>query len=74
MLLTIVDVVSCENTQCRQFGVVVPHAPDSGSYYCQVCGEITHRRAVDASLAASPERYVAYLRKAISSDEEFPLK
>ena len=68
MLLTIVDVVSCENTQCRQFALIVPHAPDLRSYYCQVCGEITHLRGVDASLVASPDRYTAYLLKAISSD------
>ena len=74
MLLTIVDVVSCENTQCSQFAVVVPHTPNSRSYYCEVCGKISHSRAVAASLVASPERYKAYLHKAISSGGEFPLK
>lgn len=70
MLLTMVDVVSCENPQCREFARIVPRAPETRSYYCQVCGSISRARAVDTSLLASPARYEAHLREVISSDKE----
>ena len=72
MILTLVDIVSCENPQCRQFARIAHHTPDLRSYYCQICGTISRPRAVDASLVASAERYEAYLRKAVCSDKEPP--
>lgn len=70
MLLTMVDVVSCENPECRDFARIASRPRGTRSYYCQVCGKISYARAVDASLAASPERYKAYLRGIICSTGE----
>ena len=70
MLLTMIDVVSCENPKCREFARIVPYAPEVRSYYCPVCGTISRARAVDATLVTSPARYEAYLREVISSDRE----
>lgn len=67
MLLTMIEVLSCENPQCREFARIVACAPEARSYYCQVCGKISRVRAADAALVASPTRYEAHLREVISS-------
>jgi hypothetical protein len=63
MLITIVEVVSCENLKCSQFAKIVKLPSDIRTYYCQVCGSINQVRGVDASIAFSPERYAGYLRQ-----------
>ncbi len=62
MLITLVDVVSCENPDCREFARIVPEMRGARSYYCPVCGTVSLPRAVDADLADSPDRFEAYLR------------
>jgi len=66
MLITLVDVISCENPRCREFArPVLSNALGARSYYCNVCGRVSYPRVVDAELAFSPEKYGAYLRKLI---------
>ncbi len=73
MLITLIDVISCENPSCREFAKPVLHrAHQVRSYYCQVCGKVSYPRAVDASLASSPDRFKAYLRKAVLSASHAP--
>lgn len=63
MLITLVDVISCENPTCREFAKPVFSGTHGvRSHYCHVCGRVSYPRAVDAELAASIERYEAYLR------------
>lgn len=69
MLLSLVDVLGCENPQCREFAQHPIPAHGARTYYCPVCGRISYSRAVDAALAASPVRYEAYLRRLISEDK-----
>jgi len=67
MLITLVDVISCENPQCREFArPVLSNTFGVRSYYCNVCGRVSYPRVVDAELAFSPEKYEAYLRKLIT--------
>lgn len=73
MLLTMVDVISCENPRCREFAQIVPLSPRIRSYYCPVCGGISYSRPVDAALADSPERFAAYLRDRVQSAREAAL-
>lgn len=70
MLLTMVDVLCCENPGCREFARIVHVAPGIRSYYCPVCGGISRSRPVDAALADSPERFAAYLRECVDSMRE----
>ncbi len=70
MLLTMVDVISCENPDCREFARVVSATPGAKSYYCPVCGKISYSRMVDAALCCSQKEYEAYLRAAIASETE----
>lgn len=70
MLLTMVDTVSCENPECRDFAKIVTSDGSAKTYYCLVCGKISHARAVDVNLIASPERYRNYLLKVISSPDD----
>mgnify|MGYP005836648951 FL=1 len=73
MLLTIIDVVSCENPECREFARIVPIGHQTRSYYCPTCGQISRARMVDAVLAESQEQYETYLRRAIASEREMAL-
>jgi len=73
MLITLLDVVSCENPRCREFARIDPSIRGAKSYYCPVCGNISVPRAVDMQLAASPQRYEAYLRKTLTSAGESAL-
>jgi hypothetical protein len=70
MLLSMVEVISCENPDCREFGKVVSLARGIRSYYCPICGIVSGARAVDANLANSPEMYKAYLRNTLLHSEE----
>ena len=70
MLLTMVDIVGCENPRCREFARSVPRPREMKAYYCPVCGNISFARVVDADLADSPERLGAYLRVLNASERE----
>ena len=67
MLITLVDVVGCENPACREFARITSVGNGARSYYCPVCGEVSRCRAIDAALAARPQDYEAYLRHTILS-------
>lgn len=71
MLITLVDVVGCENPDCRAFAQIFSAAHGARSFYCPVCGKISHPRAVDAALAALPQRYEAYLREIVCSAKKY---
>jgi len=66
MLITIVDVVGCENPRCTQFAKPVDIPRNMRTYYCQTCGCVSRVRAVDARIAASPEQYKEFLLRAIA--------
>lgn len=70
MLLTLVDVISCENLKCRDFGKVISHSRGLKSYYCPVCGTVSRARMADADLANDLEGYRAYLRRTLICTEE----
>lgn len=61
MLLTMIEVVCCENTKCREFARIAPNPHRLKSYYCPVCGKVSAMRIVEASLADSAERFRDYL-------------
>lgn len=61
MLLTIVEIVSCENPKCRDFARISPNPHRLKTYYCPVCSKVSALRVVDANIAESPERYKTYL-------------
>lgn len=61
MLLTMVEVVSCENPRCRAFARVSPNPHRLRTYYCPICSKISASRVVDINVAESPERYKTYL-------------
>jgi hypothetical protein len=61
MLLTMIEVVCCENTKCKEFGRIAPNPHRLKSYYCPVCGKVSAMRIVDANLADSPERFRDYV-------------
>ena len=65
MLITLVDVNGCENPECREFARITSVGSGARSYYCPLCGEVSRRRAIDAALAARPQDYETYLRRAI---------
>ena len=67
MLITLVDVVGCENPDCREFARIISVGGGARSYYCPVCGEASRCRAIDAALAAMPQDYEAYLRRTVLS-------
>jgi len=67
MLITFINVISCENPRCREFGKIVSGVPVTRSYYCPVCGVVSLPRTVNAELASSPERYEEYLRQELLS-------
>lgn len=73
MLITLIDVISCENPKCRDFAKkILCDLQGVRSYYCQVCGEISYTRAVDAEIVVAPERYKVYLRKLVLSAKNAP--
>jgi hypothetical protein len=61
MLLTIIEVVSCENPKCKDFGRISPNPHRLRSYYCPVCSKVSSVRVVDVNVAESIERYRNYL-------------
>jgi hypothetical protein len=61
MLLTMIEVVCCENTKCKEFGRIAPNPHRLKSYYCPVCGKVSAMRIVDANLADSPDRFRAHV-------------
>lgn len=61
MLLTIIEVVSCENPKCKDFGRISPNPHRLRSYYCPVCSKVSSVRVVDVNVAESIERYKNYL-------------
>ena len=67
MLLTIVEVLSCENPDCRDFAKVAMGTRGARSYYCPICGKISYARGIDVNLASNPELYKTYLSKAVAS-------
>jgi len=67
MLVTLVDVVSCENPECRDFARIVPHY-QARTYYCPVCGNVSHPRTVEAGLADKPEDFESYLCRLVATD------
>jgi len=69
MLLTMIEIVCCENTKCRDFGRIAPNPHRLRSYYCPVCGKVSSLRIVDANLADSPERFRTYLLERIQPAE-----
>lgn len=67
MLIALTDVVSCENPDCREFARIVPNYA-ARTYYCPVCGNVSHTRTVDAELTARPQEFESYLRAHVSSN------
>lgn len=67
MLITLIDVVSCENPECRDFARIVPNHT-ARTYYCPVCGSLSHLRTVDADTASRPQDYESFLQRALDSD------
>ena len=61
MLLTMVEVVSCENPKCKEFARVSPNPHRLTNFYCSGCSKVSASRFVDINLAESPERYKDYL-------------
>lgn len=70
MLVTMIDVISCENPSCRDFARIVPGMHGLRSYYCPICGNVSYARAVDAALAANPQRFEQHLRQIVFSPEQ----
>ncbi|MHB9036165.1 MAG: hypothetical protein ACYC64_05825 [Armatimonadota bacterium] len=69
MLVSLVDVISCENPKCRDFAKLVPATRGVTSYYCPVCDKVSYSRTVDAALAASPQKFKDYLQQTVDSPE-----
>ena len=65
MLVSVVEVLSCENPWCRKFGQIIEQPHKSTFYYCPVCGTVSKTREVNSALASSPERYKEHLRKVV---------
>lgn len=61
MLLTMVEVLCCNNTKCRDFAQVTPNPHRLRSYYCPICNRVSEVRVVDARLADSPELLKSYI-------------
>jgi|GEM_PF-2278869 len=73
MLLTIIEVVSCENPKCRAFAQISPNPHRLGSYYCPVCSKVSSVRVVDVNVAESAESYKAYLLERADLVDEAPV-
>ncbi len=74
MLLTIVEVVSCENPKCRDFGRIAPNPHRLRSYYCPVCSKISSVRVVDVNVAESVERFREYLLQRVEPVDDYAAK
>ncbi|MGI6295870.1 MAG: hypothetical protein ACOX3G_07240 [Armatimonadota bacterium] len=74
MLLTIVEVVCCENPKCRDFGRVAPNPHRLRSYYCPICSKISSVRVVDVNVAESVERFRDYLLQRVETTDDFTAK
>lgn len=61
MLISIIEVVTCENPGCSEFGTMIEMPRDTRTYYCQTCGRVSRVRGVDARVLASPESFKEYL-------------
>ena len=61
MLISMMEVVSCENTRCNEFAKPVQMPRDKRCYYCHTCGSTSRMRGVDANIVTSPEEYREYL-------------
>lgn len=70
MLLTIIEVASCENPKCRDFARIAQNPHKLRSYYCPVCSKISAVRVVDVNVAESPERYRAFLMQRVDTADE----
>lgn len=70
MLFTMVDVISCENPECREFARIMPTAREVRFHYCPVCCTVSRSRPVDSKLAESESDYKAYLLRAISQEKD----
>lgn len=70
MLVTITDVICCENPQCRDFARIIPGMHGLRSYYCPVCGNVSYARPVDAALATMPQRFEQYLRQVVTCPKD----
>jgi hypothetical protein len=71
MLVTIVEVVSCENPRCSEFAKIVDVPRGTRTYYCQTCGCVTQPRCVEVGIAGSEERYSQFLLKELKSTQEW---
>jgi hypothetical protein len=74
MLLTMIEVVSCENPRCKEFARIAPNPHRLRSYYCPVCGRVSTLRVVEIKVAESPERFAAYLTERIGAAEDNPAR
>ena len=70
MLVTMIDVISCENPECREFARIIPGTHGLRSYYCPLCGSVSYARPVDAALATVPQQYLEYLRRVLTFERE----
>jgi|LSQX01.1.fsa_nt_gb hypothetical protein len=70
MLLTIVEVVSCENQRCRDFGKISPNPHRLRSYYCPVCSKVSSVRVVDVNVAESAQRFKEYLLQRVETTDD----
>lgn len=61
MLLTMVEILCCDNPKCRDFAQVAPNPHRLRSYYCPICNRVSSVRVVDARLADSHELLKAYI-------------
>lgn len=61
MLLTMVEILCCENPRCRDFAQVTPNPHRLRSYYCPICNKVSSIRVVDARVADSPELLKSYI-------------
>lgn len=66
MLLTMVEIVCCENPKCREFARVASNPHRLSTYYCPVCSKVSNVRVVDINVADSPDRLQAYLLERMS--------
>jgi len=71
MLVTMIDVISCENPECRDFARIIPGMHGLRSYYCPICGGVSYARPVDAVLATLPQRFKEYLRQVIVCPKDY---
>ena len=61
MLISLIEVVTCENPNCSEFATMVELPRGARTYYCQTCGKVSRVRGVDARVLASPEKFKEFL-------------